>query len=99
MREYQVIITDKKDGKELYNEVSTCFLGVAANSKTGGIVPTFTNIVVSEDTALTVASTMMKTVEVITLLCKKYPSIKVIFNDMMEKMDKELSEEVKTYVE
>lgn len=99
MREYQVVITDKKDGKELYNETSTCFLGVATNSKTGGIVPTFTNIVVSEDTALTVASTMLKTVELLTGLCGKYPAIKVIFYDMLEKMDKELREEVKTYVE
>lgn len=99
MREYQVVITDKKDGKELYNETSTCFLGVATNSKTGGIVPTFTDIVASEDTALTVAATMLKTVKLLTVLCGKYPAIKVIFYDMLEKMSKELSEEVKTYVE
>lgn len=99
MKEYQIVVTDKNDGKELYNETSTCFLGVATNSKTGGIVPTFTNIVAIEDTALAVASTILKTVGLITGLCGKYPAIKVILDDMLEKMDKELSEEVKTYVE
>lgn len=99
MRECQIVITDKKDGKELFNETATCFFGISANSNNGKTVPTFTNILVSEDSALTVAATMLKTVELITAVCGKYPQIKAIFNDMMDTMDKELSEEVKTYVE
>ena len=99
MREYQIVITDKEDGKELFNETVTCFLGVSANSKTGGTVPDFTDIVVSEDTALTVASTMFKTVGLIMAMCEKYPAIKVILNDMMDVANKELTKEIKTYVE
>jgi len=99
MRECQIVITDKEDGKELFNETATCFLGVSANSKTDGNVPDFTDIVVSEDTALTVAATMFKTVGLIMAMCEKYPSIKVIFNDMMDIANKELTKEIKTYVE
>lgn len=99
MREYQIVITDKKDGKELFNETATCFFGISANSNNGKTVPTFTNILVSEYSALTVAATMLKTVEMITVICGKYPKIKAIFSDMMDTMDKELREEVKIYVE
>lgn len=99
MREYQIVITDKEDGKELFNETVTCFLGVSANSKTGGIVPDFTDIVVSEDTALTVAATMFKAIELIMTMCGKYPAVKVIFDNMMDDANKELKKEIKTYVE
>ena len=102
MKEYQMVITEKESGKEVANETATCLIGAVANSNNGKKVPTFTNFVVSEDSALTVASTMLKTVELITAIGEKYPEIRGIFNMLLDKVDEALKnedKEIKTYVE